>query len=363
MAALGDLLELVHDAATRTRPAQLTVGEWRHAARSAEAWDVYMRERHAESYVRMADAVPEGPKESRWSVRLVAESADRYREESAGRQTGVRYVVRDGARWLSWDADWGLVSSDSEPNEGPPASSFGFLLDPIALVGAMRFGPPSSSTVAGRPVLAVEARHRRDDQGAAVLRIGAGADVVALSFDAATGALLRSEARLGGEPFHRIEVSEIAYGPVPADAFRVEPPPGHEEPPGRWARPFPLPLHELAAAAPFTVLVPGRIPDGWRLGTAQLLDGRERPPIEATAFLDYVEPGGIYTVGVRERRSDAPDREPEIVDRGSTVAPRYTLTLVRDGTWVELSGAERELLEQLAATLVPAPAAPPALDA
>lgn len=107
MATLGDVLVLVHNASSHARPAQLTVTEWRHGPRSTRAWDAYMRARHPTAYVRAADPASEAPDESRWSVRLTYDTAERFREESAGRQAGVRYLVRDGDRWLTWDADWG----------------------------------------------------------------------------------------------------------------------------------------------------------------------------------------------------------------------------------------------------------------
>ena len=65
----------------------------------------------------------------------------------------------------------------------------------------------------------------------------------------------------------------------------------------------------------------------------------------------------------RARARDEADREPDVLDRGATVAPRFTLTLVQRGTWVELSGAERDLLETLARNLVPAPTQPPTFEA
>jgi hypothetical protein len=359
MASLGDLLELIHEATTRARPAQLTVDEWRHNARAGQAWDAFMRARHPKAYVRATDEVPDPPPESRSTVRLVYEGPARYREESAGRQEGVRYIVRNGDRWLTWDKDWGLVSSDSEPEDAPPASSFGFMLDPVELTSSFRFGPPAEGTVAGRPTFTVLATARDGNPGSTLLRVGPGADAVALSFDAETGALLRSEATLGGEPFHRLEVTEITYGPAPTEAFVVEPPAGHHGAAGRWARPVAMPLHELAAAAPFTVLVPARVPEGWRLGVSQLLDGRDHPRLETTAFLDYTSPDGVYAVGVRERSSDAEDSPPDVVDNGPTVSPRFVVSVVRSGTWVELSGAERGLLEELAGGLVPAASQPP----
>ena len=123
MATLGELLELIHDAGQRASPAQLTVVEWHHGPRTSRAWDAYMRARHPTAYVRASDPTPEAPDESRWTVRLVYDGPERFREESAGRQLGARYLVRDGDLWLTWDKDWGIVSSDSEPEDGPPAST------------------------------------------------------------------------------------------------------------------------------------------------------------------------------------------------------------------------------------------------
>jgi len=40
--ALGEILELLHDAGERSRPARLTVVEWAHGPRSAAAFDRFM---------------------------------------------------------------------------------------------------------------------------------------------------------------------------------------------------------------------------------------------------------------------------------------------------------------------------------
>lgn len=251
------------------------------------------------------------------------------------------------------------MTSESEPEGGPPASSFGFLLDPVELSAAYRFGAPFEGTLAGRPTLTVSATAREEGMPSAVIRVGAGAEGVELSFDAETGALLRSEATIGGEPFQRIEVTEIEYALAPAEAFVVEPPLGHDGPAGRWARPVELPLHELATQAPFTVLVPARVPDGWRVSSAQLLDGRKHPRLDTTVYLDYGSPEGAYTVGIRARATDDADTPSDVVDNGPTVAPRFVVSLVQAGTWVELSGAERELLLAFSRDLVPARTRPP----
>jgi hypothetical protein len=157
-------------------------------------------------------------------------------------------------------------------------------------------------------------------------------------------------------------VTDIEYASSPPETFAVEPPPGHDAPAGPWMRPRRLRLHELAASAPFVVHAPTRVPVDWRLGDAQLLDGRERPPIEATAFLDYTSRNGAYTIAIRQRAApDDGDGAAETVDRGESVTPRFVVTLVRSGTWVELSGDDRELLLDLADALEPAPTEPPRL--
>src|SRR5262245_2356281 len=97
-------------------------------------------------------------------------------------------------------------------------------------MGSFRLEPAGPTGVAGRPahrVLAFE-RSEVDVAGAALLRIGAGADVVELAVDTEHGALLRTEAFLDGEPFHRLEVSEIGFGPIAPDTFELVLPEGAE---------------------------------------------------------------------------------------------------------------------------------------
>jgi hypothetical protein len=74
------------------------------------------------------------------------------------------------------------------------------------------------------------------------------------------------------------------------------------------------------------------------------------------AFLDYASRNGAYAIAIRQRaaQEDA-DVATETVDRGETVTPRFIVTLVCSGTWVELQGDDRELLLDLACALEPAP--------
>ena len=377
MTTLADILRLLHDAAERARPARLTVVEWNHASRSAVAFDRFMVERHGGRGVAAARVVafrdgPTAPEETTRTTTLSFESPTRYREEAAGVQSGSRYVVRDGERWVSWDADWGAVTNETEQEGGPPSTLYAFLVDPVALVAAYRLEPAGETEVAGRPAFRVRAvpRPGADIGGGVVFHLGAGAEELDLAVDAERGALLRAEAQVGGEPFRRLEVSEIAFGPIPSETFLPTLPPGAVA--SGWPRPERLPLHELAGAAPFPVVVPGRVPDGWRLVDSLFTSSRDHPHVEAEVSLVYASADGAYGVTVSERAVGgrhrdwldwSADGDLETADAGEHVEPRHHVRVERDGTTVELSGADPELLAALARSLVTAPTEPPRLDA
>ena len=113
MTALGDILQLLHDAAELARPARLTVVEWNHASRGAAAFDRYMIERHVGRGTAVTArfvSESESPEETRRTTSLAFESPTRFREEAAGRQAGVRYTVRDGinvARYVAKRLSYG----------------------------------------------------------------------------------------------------------------------------------------------------------------------------------------------------------------------------------------------------------------
>ena len=376
MTALGEILELLHDAGERSRPARLTVVEWAHGPRSAAAFDRFMAERHgrrsgvgAAQIVRSGTETPPPDGTSRTTT-LAFESPARYREESAGVQAGTRYQVRDGERWVSWDGDWGAVTNETEQEGGPPSSSYAFLLDPIAIVGGYRLEAADAVEIAGCPARRLRAVPRPSVEGATavVFSLGPGADAIELAVDAERGALLRAEARLGGEAFHRVEVTDIAFGPIPAQTFQPSLPAGVV--PSGWPRPERLPLHELQGAAPFAVLTPARVPEGWRLAESLVTAARTRPAVEAEVSLMYVSADGAYAVGISERASGGVPRDwldwtrdgdVETADAGEHVAPRHHVRLERDGTLVELSGADLVLLRDLARELGRAPIEAPRL--
>ena len=375
MTRLGEVLELLHGAGERARPARLTVVEWTHRSRSAAAFDRFMAEHHgrhgaAVTHVASEGSAPAAPQETSRTTRLALESPTRYREESAGVQAGKRYQVRDGERWVVWDADWGAVTHETEQEGAPPAASYAFLLDPIAIVGAYRLDATGTVEAAGRAAQSVHAVPRTGAEGATtiVFGLGPGADELELAIDAERGALLRADARLRGEPFRRLEVTEIAFGPIHAEAIEPALPPGVVA--SGWVRPERLPLHELQRAAPFRVLAPARVPDGWRLVESLFTAARAHPAIEAEVSLVYASPDGAYMVVVGQRAASSTrhdwlewtrDGELALADSGEHAEPRYHVRVERDGTLVELAGSDLTLLRDLARALAPAPAEAPRL--
>ena len=268
----------------------------------------------------------------------------------------------------SWDEDWGAVTSESAEEEGARSSSYGFLLDPSPLAAVLRFAPGDATEVAGRPAVRVTATPRPDDGSglAALFRVGgAGADAIELAVDAERGALLRAEATIDGGPFHRLEVTAIAFGPLAPGTLDLSLPDGVEATAG-WFRPLRLELHELSAAGAVLRLRPR---SSRRLASAgkPARPGHEHPPVEASVASSTARRDGGYVVTrarARGRRAE-PDEwltwtggdGLERADAGAHVEPRHHVRLERDGTLVELSGADAELLAQLARAL-PAPAPP-----
>ena len=266
-----------------------------------------------------------------------------------------------------------MRTSEAADDEGARSASSAFLLAPSPLAAVLRLETGGPTEVAGRPAWSATATPRPDEGGglgALYHALGAGADAIELAVDAERGALLRAVALLDGEPFHRLEVTEIEYGALPEETFDLSLPDG-VAPAAGWFRPRRLPLHELGAQAPFPVFVPAELPDGWRLHESLLIPGREHPPVEAAVSLVYGSRDGGYVVTLDQRSADA-ERDEWLVwssedgleraDAGEHVQPRHHVRVERDGTLVALAGSDAELLGQLARALAPAPTAPPRLE-
>jgi outer membrane lipoprotein-sorting protein len=309
----------------------------------------------------------ESPESSTTTYRLWWEGPERFREEIGADARHV--LVRDGERWWTGSRDWGVVSSETDRG-GPQQGALGHLVEPGRLLAVFRLHPKGTGSVAGRRTLGATGAPRPGDDGALMVvhRVGAGADGVELDVDAERGTLLRLTALLDGEPFHSFEVTELAFDEAfPPETFVYAPEPG-EDPPERW-RPERLRLDEAAQRAPFTLLAPARVPEGWRLHVTWM-EPRDRPRVAASAHLSYESADGAYTVQIRQQATDEPHEEwlafarrgdVEVADAGEDVQPRHYVRAERNETFVELSGDDLELLLTLAAELVPAPTEPPRL--
>ena len=160
MGALGDLLALVHDATDRARPATLTVVEWTHAARASEAFAALHERAARDGVFRRAGgrAEPSNPtrrrgrRRSPTSAPTVSGRSPPASRRAEGSSSGT---VSGGSRGTPRGARSRATSSSEG---GAPAPAYGFLLDPVGVVGELRLEPLGRGEQAGRPA---RARPRR----------------------------------------------------------------------------------------------------------------------------------------------------------------------------------------------------------
>jgi len=81
--------------------------------------------------------------------------------------------------------------------------------------------------ILGRPAYRLRAVPVGSEDDDVLHALGSGADEYELVVDAEHGFLLRSEARLGGEPFLVLEITELSLDDdLPPDTFTFDAPPG-----------------------------------------------------------------------------------------------------------------------------------------
>lgn len=383
---LGALLELLHRGAASFRTVRATYRIWRHHERLVAAFraDIEDRKRNnpfaAFSTVSARSSAP-APAEQEEILRIWRDG-DRVREEheGGGWRDGA-YGVRCGERWWSWNSQMGALSNQDDPKVG--GSSVGeelsVMLDPTPLLGALKFAAVGRSRIAGRATLTARATARPSQRGelrSVLHQLGSGADHYALEIDLERGVLLEAVAFRDGQPFHRITTVEVVFDhPIADERFHFEPPAGEEiQPIGGLSRPQWLSLPEAQQRAPFTVLIPDRIPANWHVICA-FIEAATRPPRPATVSLNYRSADGHESVSLSE--SSAADRPSgyeqltssdawQDVERNGTVVrvtkpdafwPQAQAHLEQDGTSVFLTSETLNSgqLATLAAGLKPAP--------
>lgn len=383
---LGALLELLHGGGASYTTVRAAYRIWRHHERLSAAFraDIEEQKRNnpgaAFATVSARSSAPASAEQE--EIIRIWRDGDRIRQErEGGGWLDGAYGVRQGELWWSWNSQMGALSNQDNPKLGSSGigEEVSVMLDPIPLLGALSFVAVGRSTIAGRATLTAHATVRPSQRGelrSVLHRLGSGADHYTLEIDSERGVLLEAAALRDGKPFQRIATVEIVFDhPIPGERFHFEPPAGEEiQPLGGLPLPQRLSLHEAQQRAPFTVLIPDRLPANWHV-LCVFLEASTRPLRPATVSLNYRSDDGHESVSLSESSAtDRPSGYEQLtssdawrdVERDGTVV-RVTKSdvlgspaqahLERDGTLVVLTSEtlDSDQLVNLAAGLKPAP--------
>lgn len=305
---LGTLLEALHGAGSFDT-VRATFRVWVHTERGQAAFRARIEEdkrRGASVATITFHGRGEQPSERVETFRIWR-SGDRVREEQDGGPRDGYYAVRNGEVWWSWDERMGAVSNQDNPRVGSGiGEQLSVMLDPTPLLGALWFRVVGASQVAGRATIVAEAIPRASDprrppRAFELHQLGNGADLYTLEVDAQRGVLLRAVALRGGEPFREITTVEIAFDePIGHELFHFEAPAGEQvQPVGYAPRPEHITASEAQERAPFTVLIPDRIPADWHVHCV-FIEPSQRPPRPASVSLNYRSEDGHESVSLSE---------------------------------------------------------------
>ncbi|MBV9001480.1 MAG: hypothetical protein JO304_20645 [Solirubrobacterales bacterium] len=339
---LGTLLEVLHGAGSFCT-IHATFRVWRHAERAQVAFRAAAEaDRRRGASIQTVTLRGHGQEPSeRVETFRIWRSGNRVREEQHGGLRDGYYGVRDGEVWWSWDERMGAVSNQDDPSVGSGiGEQLSIMLDPTPLLGALRFRVLGGSKVAGRATILTEAVPRASDprrppRACELHQLGNGADLYTLEVDVRCGALLRAVALRGGEPFQEITTVEIAFDePIGDELFRFEPPAGERVQPVRQRpRPQHITAAEAQQRAPFTVLIPDRIPADWHVHCV-FIEPSPRPPRPASVSLNYRSDDGHESVSLSQyAASNKPEQDDLMTVNGGwqTITHDATAVQVRRG--------------------------------
>ncbi len=372
---LGDLLELLHGAQAPFTTMRATFRTWTDQERATAAFSAMAEGRGRAAMVMVHRGRRESPRE-RVDVVRIWRAPGRARVEHDDRG---RFGVRVGDRWWSWSEKSGAVSNERDTDVGSGVGEeLQPLLDPTLLLGALRFTVTGHGEIAGRRTISVAAKPRRALErnsrsfpgNFALHALGPGAERYMLELDAERGIVLSVEAIREGHTFRRTEAVEIAFDErLDDELFVFRPPPGESvrSPRELHSHPEHVPITEAQRRAPFTVLMPARVPAGWQ-ASCMFFGPSQRPAAAARVQLSYRSDSAHEDVAMSQRTladSDAfADTEGwKHIDRdGVSLDVRHEahqseLRLERDGTAVLMTSGtlSTDQLADLAAGLIPAP--------
>jgi hypothetical protein len=305
--ALGGLLVLLHDADAPFRSVEATYRIWRHDERAHAAFaDFEERKRRGASGTLYAFGNGEPtPPEHEETVRIWR-GGERFRIERHGGERDGYYAVADGPLWWIWDERMGARSNQDDPSVGSEVGhELMVMLNPAPLLSSLRFRVSGSSEVAGRATVTALATPRPQDgrhmRFTELHELGTGADHYQLEVDQEHGALLAVTAIRDNQPFHEITTLTIRFDEVISpETFQFEPPAGEEIRPTRDSHGAQhLTPTEAQQCAPFTVLMPDRVPANWQVRCA-FFEASQRPESPAQVSLSYRSDDGHESVSISQ---------------------------------------------------------------
>lgn len=285
---------LLHGADAPFRSVQATYRIWRHDERLQEAFvaDAEEQKRRGASIstIQIVGSDDPEPPEREQTVRIWRHG-ERFREEHHGGQRDGYFAVADGPLWWFWDERMGAMSNQDDPSVGSGVGQeLEVMLNPIPLLSSLRFHMTGSSQVAGRATVTAHATPRPHDarygRSLELHTLGTGAHRYELEVDQQRGVLLAVTAIRNEQPFHKITTLAICFDePIPAETFQFAPPEGEEIQPTRDRHRLQhVTLTEAQRRAPFTVLMPDRVPTTWQ-AHCTFFDASQRPPSPAQVSL------------------------------------------------------------------------------
>ena len=362
---LADVLELMRRPGARFRTLQATGRDWQHRSRIDHA---YGRGRPIGlAAISLVRTPGEGePEESENIWRTWVELPDHRREEFAVGNETVS-VVFVGSTWWSWSASRGGQTNGGRANSRHGVGPAERLLRPAAVLSSVELDVLGRTEVLSRqayrvravPVTAHDFLLDRSDTGA---------DEHELLVDAERGFLLRAEARLNGEPFRVLEMTDLAVDvDIPAATFMPAAPDGEgfvELPPRTVL------LAELPKM-PFKVFLPDPAPGKPGHVVLHYADRPRGAPLSATITYLLAEPGrghgNLWVNESAEQERPSPESAGREVWRqvgdllvstdNSMGYLRCKVRLVREGTHIKLESTAMQVhqLVAVARTLVPLP--------
>lgn len=261
----GSLFKLMHDAVAGWETFQAECRDWRHTQRGFEALLRTFRGR-GEIHGLMGPSDADAPEVVEETVRVwVAAGIHRIRQETIlpNGRAGTTIVV-DGDRWWLNNPRQGVLRHDGGDSHGVGTFDVGSFLDPAVVIPHLDFGAIVAGDVDGRACWVVDATPRATVHGERHpgSRLPVGADRYRLWIDQERGMALRVEASWQGKPFSIREATGVVFdAALPDELFDYQPPSGapvystQDESDEREVS-----LDEAARLAPFTVLIPSRLP-------------------------------------------------------------------------------------------------------